>query len=190
MRPNRMGLERVSPSRFFQVMAFAIIVLLLAAATAFGGVAEETTQSKAVEKERPVGEVEMSERDESVTMAIDLEDGGVIDLEMTRGDVVIDTWDGDNVLVIVEKMSKPGSGAGDKSKPRAINFKVTRLGNNVRITALDDLGRELTDVDLSFRIMVPRDRRDRKIGRAYDLAKLTSVVFKALHREALNWIMR
>jgi hypothetical protein len=38
--------------------------------------------------------------------------------------------------------------------------------------------------------MMPKDRQSKKISGAYDLSKLTSVVLKALHREALNWILR
>jgi hypothetical protein len=189
----RTGLEKVWPSRFFQVMAIAIIVLLLTVATAFGGETHKASRSETeVDKEQPVEEVEheVSADDEGVTMAFDLEEGGVIDLEMKRGDVVVDTWDGDAVLVIVEKLSKPGLIKGGKATTRPFNVKVTRLGKNVRIAALDVYGRELTDVDLSFRIMMPKDRQSKKISGAYDLSKLTSVVLKALHREALNWILR
>jgi hypothetical protein len=190
---NLTGFGRISTFRLFQVAALVVIVLSLAAATAFSGEVEskpvqpETSQDQTSDKAQPAEEITLGvdEQDETVTMAIDLEEGGVIDLDMARGDLVIDTWDGDEVLVIVEKMSTTGP-----KKARHINFKVSRLGNNVRIAALDDEGRRVSGVDFSYRIMVPRDRQAREVGRAYDLSKLSSVIFKALHREALNWLMR
>jgi hypothetical protein len=172
-----------------RVLALALVVLALSAASAVGDaeqiVAVETDESQPVEEVASGSD----EQDETVTMAIDLEEGGTIDLEMARGDVVIDSWDGDEVLVIVEKMSKTGSKSGSP-QPHHINFKVSRQGNNVRIAALDNDGRRVNDVDFSFRIVVPKDRHSKKVERAYDLSKLTAVIFKALHREALNWLVR
>jgi hypothetical protein len=173
------------------VAALVVIVLALASADAPGGQVESTPATAV--QDQPSGDSDRAEeitldaegRDETVTMAIDLEEGGTIDLDVARGDLVIDTWDGDEVLVIVERKPKTGL-----EKPRKINFKVSRLGNNVRIAALDDEGRPVTGVDLSYRIMVPRDRQMKKVEDVYDLSKLTSVIFKALHREALNWLMR
>jgi len=184
------GFGKISTLRLFQVVALVVIVFSLAAVTALGG----EVQSKPVEQtasqsgEAQAAEeytVDVKEQDETVTMAIDLEAGGTIDLDVARGDLVIDTWDGSEVLVIVERMSTTGP-----RKPGNINFKVSRLGNNVRIAALDDEGRRVSDVDFSYRIMVPRDRQVKKADSVYDLSKLSSVVFKALHREALNWLMR
>jgi len=166
--------------------ALVVIVFSLAAATAFGG-ETETEPVDQSDVAKPAEEVafDVDEQGETVTMAIDLEEGGVIDLDMARGDLVIDTWDGNEVLVIVEKMSTTGP-----YKPSHIKFKVSRLGNNVRIAALDGEGRRVSGVDFSYRIMVPRDRQAKKADSVYDLSKLSSMVFKALHREALNWLMR
>lgn len=170
-------------------MTVALIILAFAVGGAFGDMqavqSEETPESPAdVTVEYQVDD---DDDDDSVTMAIDMEDGGVIDLEMARGDVVIDTWDGDEVLVIVEK--RQGAEYTIPS-PRPAAFKVTRHGKSVRIAAFDNLGHPLTDLDLSYRIVVPKDRAGRKNAGHYDLSRLSAVIFKALHREALNWLMR
>lgn len=179
-------------SRFLRVMALAAFVLAFSTVAASGDLhisQNETDDEKTTAQEVVVEEVE--DTGDGVTMAIDLEEGGVIDLDMTRGDLVIDTWEGDEVLVIVDKRTRSGAHV---HSPKPISFKVSRIGNNVRIAALDEQGRRVTDLDFSFRIMVPKDRYGnygaKDTGRAYDLAKLTSVVFKALHREALNWLTR
>ncbi|MDH3215240.1 MAG: hypothetical protein OEN01_02980 [Candidatus Krumholzibacteria bacterium] len=183
--------NRGALSKLFQVLAVAIVVLFLSVATAFGEVSTPNTQGATVsEKEQSIEKVEQEASDESetVTMTIDLEDGGVIDLEMARGDVVIDTWDGDEILLIVERSPKSNTGSGKSP----INVKVSRHGKNVRISALDQLGRQLTDVDLSYRIMMPRSTagKGNRISQVYDLSKLTSLVFKALQREAVKWLLR
>jgi hypothetical protein len=190
---NLTGFGTISTFRLFQVTALVVIVLSLAAAIALGGETESkpvqpaTSADQTTDEAQPAEEIglDVDEQGETVTMAIDLEEGGVIDLDMARGDLVIDTWEGDEVLVIVERMSTTGP-----NKARHINFKVSRLGNNVRIAALDDEGHRVSGVDFSYRIMVPRDRQVRKVDRAYDLSKLSSTIFGALHREALNWLMR
>jgi len=179
--------DRIPFHRALEVVALALIVLALTAASAFGG-----TDQATVDEKEPAEEVVpiVDEDDDKVTMAIDLEEGATIDLEMAHGDVLIDTWDGDEVLVIVEKMSKSTLNSSGVVSPRHINFKVSRQGNNVRIAAMDNQGKRVTDVDFSFRIVVPKDRQSKEIEHVYDLSKLTSVIFKALHREALNWLMR
>lgn len=189
------NLHGIGVSRLTLVILLALIVLALTAATAFGSVGEGTFQSATeVEKEEPTATTvqKIDEDDETVTMAIDLEEGGVIDLEMSRGDVVIDKWDGNSVLVIVERMPNTKNGDSSGSAVRPIKVKVTRQGKDVRIAALDAHGRPLTDVDLSFRVMMPRsmDKQDRRIREIGDLSKLTSVVLRALHREALHWLFR
>jgi hypothetical protein len=184
------GFGKISTFRLFQAAVLVVIVFSLMAANAFGGETESepvqpaTSEDQTTDEAQPAEEIELDvdEQGETVTMAIDLEEGGVIDLDMAR---VIDTWQGDDVLVIVEKMSTTGP-----RKARHINFKVSRLGNNVRIAVLDDEGQRVSGVDFSYRIMVPRDRQVRKVDHAYDLSKLSSTIFKALHREALNWLMR
>ena len=184
--------DRLPLYRLFCVAVLALIVLALTAVAVAGGTErEQAAAGETVDEKQPVEEVvhKTDGNDETVTMAIDLEEGGTIDLEMARGDVVIDSWDGDEVLVIVEKMSKPGSKTG-LPQHRHINFKVSRHGNNVRIAALDDYGRHVNDFDFSCRIVVPKDRNNKKVEHAYDLSKLTAVIFKALHREALNWLVR
>lgn len=170
-----------------KVLAVAIVVLLFSAATATGDLSVTTDESST--------EIEIEERDDkngskqSVAMKIEVREDDVLDLEVARGDVVVDTWDGDEVLVIVERVSMPAHPAMEK--PRSLNIEVTRRGRNVHIAALDKLGNPYSDPTVSLRIMVPkRQVGAENISSIYDLSKLTSVVFKALHREALRWIGR
>ena len=170
-------------SKYVKAMALALAVIVVTAAAAFGDLRSASEEPVVSDTE----EIVASTNDETVTMAIDLDEGGTIDLDMGRGDVVIDTWEGNEVLVIVDKKK---ARADVSQKP--ISFKVSRLGNNVRIAALDEYGKRVFDSDFSFRIMVPRDRygNGRPAEKRYDLTKLTSVVFKALHREAIHWLTR
>jgi hypothetical protein len=184
-----------------QLATFAGVAtaVLLWSATAFGEVDYEIAQST-TEEAGETGEAEaefeweMAEDDDAVTMSFDLEDGGNIDLGVPRGDIVIDTWKGDDVLLVVERLAKSKartvkkSGSTVASQP--VRFRFSRLGNNVTITALDEAGMQTGEAALSFRIVVPTDRGERtKVKDVYDLSRLTSVVFTALHREAIRWIM-
>jgi hypothetical protein len=172
--------------RALQVTAVALLILAFAVGSAVGDM-QAVQSEEAPEDATAVVEYEVDDdEDQSVTMAIEMEEGGEIDLEMARGDVVIDTWDGNELLVIVEKKQRPEA----KNTKRPATFKVTRHGKNVRIDALDNFGHRLTNLDLSYRIVVPKDRQVRKSGGSYDLSKLSALIFRALHREALDWLMR
>jgi hypothetical protein len=168
-----------------KVLAVAIIVLLFSAATAIGHLTTTVDESSTDVEERNDG----NESAQSVAMKIEVNEDDVLDLEMARGDVVVDTWDGNDVLVIVERLSTPSHAA--KKKPSSLNIEVTRRGRNVHIATLDKLGNPYSDPTVSLRIMVPRRQVGvENVSSIYDLSKLTSVVFKALHREALKWVGR
>ena len=166
-----------------KILAVSGVVLLLSVAGALG----EWTTTSVSQSDSDVFETSTNNNTQSLAMKIDVEEDDVIDLQMSRGDVVVDSWDGSDVLVIVEKHNQQPEGAVERS----LNIKVTRHGNNVRIAALDQSGRLFADPNLSLRIVVPkRTVEASNVSSIYDLSKLTSVVFKALHREVLNWITR
>ena len=173
-------------------MAVIFVILAFAAISAVGDI-QAAQSDEAPNGQQPAESVEYEvgdDDDDSVTMAIEMDEGGTIDLEMARGAVVVDTWEGKEVLVIVEKKQGKTPQKCDATEARPAAFKVTRQGNKVRIAALDRLGHHLTNLDLSYRVMVPKDRNIRKSETHYDLSKLSAVIFKALHREAINWLMR
>ena len=100
---------------FATVALVAVVATSLTAAT--NPAAEQTTQTTEIEsvesESTDQGEVE------TATVSIPVKEGDVIDLRTTT-DVKIETWDGDEVLLIVEKVkrSNPRSGAGLKVFPR------------------------------------------------------------------------
>lgn len=169
--------------RTWKILAVSGVVLLLSVAGALG----EWTTTSVSRTDADVIETSSNDNMRSLAMKIDVEENDVIDLQMSRGDVVVDSWEGSDVLVIVEKHSEQQESAVERS----LNIKVTRHGNNVRIAALDQRGRPFADPNLSLRIVVPkRTLEASNVSSIYDLSKLTAVVFKALHREVLNWITR
>jgi hypothetical protein len=191
VKADRRDIEH-TPHRFLKVLAVAIVVLILSVVTALTYAPATTTVSSTdadVEAKEPAEPASAEEPSNSVAVKLDLEEGDVIDLAMARGDVVVDEWAGDDVLVILERLK------GVPASPvpsRSVNIKVTRRGHNVRIATVDDFGQPINDPTLSLRIMVPQRRaaESSNVGQIYDLSKLTAVVFKALHREALKWITR
>ncbi len=163
----------------------AALILMLAAAGA-AGVVTGTVAVAAVEDQRLV-ETE-DDAIESVTMTIELEEGGVIDVDLPGGDVTIDTWQGDEILLIVEK--RVGSRVLPRKTP--VSIEVIRRGRNIRIVAGDASPQRMADLGISFRILVPESDRGaiRRGGvkYSYSMAKLSSVLFRVLSKEALNWI--
>lgn len=167
----------------------AALILMLAAAGA-AGVPTGTVAVEAVEavEDQRLVEVE-DDAVESVTMKIELEEGGVIDLDLPGGDVTINTWQGDEILLIVEK--RVGSRFARGKTP--VNIEVIRRGRNIRIVAGDASPGRMADLGISFRILVPESdrgaiRRRGGVKYSYSMAKLSSVLFRVLSREALNWI--
>lgn len=136
----------------------------------------------------------MIERDantgtESVTMSIPLEEDGVIDVEAPPMGVKIEKWDGDEVLLIVEKKKR--------TKPRAepaaldpLSIQVFRNGKNVRIETTGGSNWQESRTELSFRIVLP-ERDDAGID-AYKktdhVSRLTGVLWRTFYRQALRWM--
>ncbi len=141
------------------------------------------------------GEVSAIEDDaevESVTMSIPLEEGGTIELNTPTSDVRIDTWEGEEVLVIVEKVKRSGSNNATTKPVEPINIKVTRHGKDVRIEATGGAGWQQNGIDLAFRILLP-DRYRVESGsfpQGDTMDRLTSVLSRAVHREAIKWLVR
>ena len=165
-----------------------LLVLVFATPIAVGQSADATAT------ETDVAGVDVTRPDkgsdvEQVTISIDLEEGGEIDLEASTGEVLIDSWDGDQVLVIIEKISVPRPGLGRKPA-EPINIQVTRRGKDVRIAALGNPHQPQSGFDVSYRIMMPRKfaANVRTEKHKYDFSKVTTVIFRALHKEALRWI--
>jgi hypothetical protein len=170
-----------STHRGVKIAVVTVVVLLLWAATAIGDLLVASDESEEI----VVVASETQETTQSVAMKIDIEEDETIDLDVAHADVVVDTWDGDDVLVVVEKQSSLTSN-------QPLNITVTRHGNSVQIATVDINGRPFRDPSLSLRILVPAalaaNRVSPEVSSAYDLSKLTSVVFKALHRVAIQWI--
>jgi hypothetical protein len=129
---------------------------------------------------------------ESLTMTIPLDEGGVIDVEAPPMGVKIEKWSGDEVLLIVEKTKRT------KANPKncavdPVNIQVSRKGKDVRIETSGGRGWEENGMNLSFRIVLP-DRYDEepvvRHTRTETAARLTGVLWRALHNEALDWLTR
>ena len=129
---------------------------------------------------------------ESVTMSIDLEEGGVIDVDAPTTDVKIETWDGDEVLVIVEKTKRATCGGLNSTPAEPINIHVTRKGKDVRIHTTGAEDWRESGMNISFRIVLPdRFTTNRESVQAGDtMTRLTSTLWRVFHRGALNWIVR
>jgi hypothetical protein len=129
---------------------------------------------------------------ESLTMTIPLDEGGVIDVEAPPMGVKIEKWSGDDVLLIVEKSKRTKT----NSKTGAVdpvNIQVSRKGKDVRIETSGGRGWEENGMDLSFRIVLPDRFDDEPVirhTRAETAARLTGVLWRALHNEALDWLTR
>lgn len=159
------------------------LVLMLAAG---GAAATEPDGTATVEAGPPV-EVE-GDAVECVTMAIDLEEGGVIDFDVPGRGLRVDTWKGEEILLIVEK--KEASLLSGRRAP--VNIEVIRSGRNVRIAAPRSSANRMQDLGISFRLLVPEAERRaiRHLGvrDSYNMSKLTHVLFRVLSKEALSWI--
>jgi len=129
---------------------------------------------------------------ESLTMTIPLDDGGVIDVEAPPMGVKIEKWSGDDVLLIVEKTKRAKAGAKTGTL-NPVNIQVSRKGKDVRIETTGGQGWEQSGMDLSFRIVLPEQYGNDPVvhhTRAETAARLTGVLWRALHNEALDWLTR
>ncbi len=129
---------------------------------------------------------------ESVTMSIDLEEGGVIDLDAPVTDVKIERWQGDQVLVIVEKTRRPSSQGERRTSAEPVNIQVTRHGKDVRIQTTGGSDWDQSGMDLSFRIVLPGRFQAEPSGfqRGETLTRLTSTLWRVFQKDALKWLVR
>jgi hypothetical protein len=183
-RPNELRVPLV-----FTLVALVLIVLVWSIGLSYGAPGEtgtSTSENFASSKTEEAPEVE------SVTMSIDLEEGGVIDVDAPTTDVKIETWEGDEVLVIVEKTKRPTRGGLKSAPAEPINIQVTRSGKDVRIhtTGAEDWSKR--GMDISFRIMLPERFKDHiePIQTGDTMARLTSTLWRVFQRGALKWIVR
>ena len=129
---------------------------------------------------------------ETVTMSIPLEEGAVIDVEAPPMGLKIEKWDGDDVLLIVEKTKRTKAGTKTGTLD-PVNIQVSRKGKDVRIETTGGQGWEQSGMDLSFRIVLPEQYGNDPIvrhTRTETAARLTGVLWRALHNEALAWLTR
>lgn len=168
------------------ILAIILGLLLLTATAVVAWDVDVTAEPGSQNEESAVNE---KEDVETVTISIDLEKGGAIDLDTAEGDVTIDTYEGREILLIVEKLPKAASN-GRLSKP--VNLQVTRLGKDVRITAVEYSDEFMVGFDISYRLMIPKTTTLRYVARAqdYDFSKITSVLLRVLSKEAAHWIAR
>ncbi len=177
----------------FRAISLTVLVLLLLAWSS-SAIATGSSPSLAG---YPAGQAALPEQamgdrnadTESVTMSIPLDEDGVIDVEAPPMGVKIEKWDGDEVLLIVEKKKRTKPTAGPAPLD-PVNIQVTRSGKNVRIEATGGSNWRENRTDLSFRIVLP-DRDEVGMDahkQTDDVTRLTSALWRTFHREALRWI--
>ena len=128
----------------------------------------------------------------TVTMSIPLEEGAVIDVEAPPMGLKIEKWDGDDVLLIVERTKRVAPGDSKTTPFDPVNIHVTRKGKDVRIETTGGAGWEANGMDLSFRILLPSQRQiETSCGDTDDVARrLTGVLWRSFHEEAFKWLVR
>jgi hypothetical protein len=180
------------PAIIVCVVAVALAIILLNATIADGQRAAETRDTgDQIESvtENTAGS-EQDQEVESVTMAIDLEEGGTIDFEADAGEVVIDTWEGDEVLLVVKKLRRNGAAAKTRQARDPVNIQVTRVGKDVRIESIGGSDDANSDFDVVYRFVLPKRLTKDRPADKYDMARLTSVLWRKVGKEALKWIVR
>lgn len=195
------ALSQSSEWRIAGAISVTILVIMMiawsaAAAQIRGGGASSPpsgaldSDSDATVTKEVVGTV--GEDTERVTMSIPLEEGAVIDVEAPPMGLKIEKWDGDDVLLIVErtKHAKPSDAKTTSVEP--VNIQVTRRGKDVRIETTGGAGWETSGMDLSFRILLPdQGQIETRCGDTQDVAaRLTGAFWRAFHNEAFKWIVR
>lgn len=170
----------------------ALLIVLWSFGFALGGVPGAATENAGNADFADFDSNDDAREIESVTMSISLEDDGVINLDAPATDVKIERWQGDEVLVIVEKSKHPSSAGKSKSGAEPVNIQVTRHGKDVRIQTSGGSDWEESGMDLSFRIVLP-DRYQIESSNSHDgdtMTRLTSTLWRALQKEALKWLVR
>ena len=198
--PTAVAATRTAGLEMLRVFVFVLLTLLLIAcfSTADGSPGVSTTDPasgadpRGDGSEPPQDPQIVTPDTESLTMTIPLDEGGVIDVEAPPMGVKIEKWSGDDVILIVEKTKR----AKTNSKTGAVdpvNIQVSRKGKDVRIETSGGRGWEECGMDLSFRIVLPERFDDEPVmrhTRAETAARLTGVLWRALHNEALDWLTR
>ncbi len=187
------GLLRVV---FFTIFIIVVLAWSTAAADArCNGTVNESkdalsADSDAAATKEILGTVEADT--ETVTMSIPLEEGAVIDVEAPPMGVKIEKWDGDDVLLIVERTKRARPGDVKPTPVVPVNIQVTRRGKDVRIETTGGAGWKNNGMDLSFRILLPdRTQIETRCGDPEDVAaRLTGAVWRAFHNEAFKWLVR
>jgi hypothetical protein len=185
------------PMKVIRSIGLALLILMftfgladsLAATVANGPLSDEAT-SQSIDETVPRA-MDHDADVKTLTMAIDLEEGGAVDLEALPGDVTIGRWNGEEILVIVEKIRHARRTEG-KAAADPINIKVSRHGKNVRIETLGDLDWSLSGMGVSFRILLPERRSEvsSTTPSTYILSKLTSALWRRVPKDALKWLAR
>jgi hypothetical protein len=192
--PRSTGVELL---RAISLTVLVLVVLMWssAAATVSGGAAagnsEEVTTTDLAPTVAKNNVADDGTETESVTMSIPLEEGGVIDIEAPALGLKIEKWDGDEVLVIVEKTKR--ARAGEKTTPvDPVNIQVTRRGKGVRIETTGGADWKSNGMDLSFRILLPAGQDIETVSNDTEdiAARVTAVLWRAFHRDALEWLTR
>jgi len=164
---------------FFLACAFCV-----AGTLAVSGDIDSNSEDDAIR----VIESKTDDEGDRVTLAIPVEAGAAIDLETSK-DVRIDHWEGDQVLVIVERTRTPGHIRTDPLA-QPVDIEIVRSGKGIRIRASNETA--LEGMDVSWRVVLPKglNSSPSSIKTTYDLNKLTSVVLGALQKEAIRWVIR
>ena len=198
--PIAVATARSAGMEMLRVFVFGLLVLLLLAcfSTADGSPGVGATDPTTAGEPRDDGNAPPQDPQivtpdtESLTMTIPLDEGGVIDVEAPPMGVKIEKWSGDDVLLIVEKTKRTKTNAKTGAVD-PVSIQVSRKGKDVRIETSGGRGWEENGMDLSFRIVLPERYGDEPVvrhTRAETAARLTGVLWRALHNEALDWLTR
>lgn len=194
-KPFTAAVSRTIETRAPLVFSFVALVLLLLIWSI--GLSYASSSDAGVCPSGDTGEIVAQEtvddsQVESVTMSIDLEEGGVIDVDAPTTDVKIETWEGDEVLVIVEKTKRPTQGGLKSTPAEPINIQVTRKGKDVKIQTTGAENWRENGMDISFRIVLPERFKAgiEQVETGDTMTRLTSTLWRVFQRGALKWIVR
>ena len=179
-------------------IAVSLVILLLSYGLALGNSlgsgpspskhASEANDVKLVSDQSTQDEA----KKETLTMSISLKEGGVIDLKPPPRDVMIETWKGDDVIVIVEKVKRHGMKGRHRVAAKPVHIEIQQTGKDVCIGTWGGSDWDECGMDLSFRIMLPQayDIEHGAYQESYRISrKLTSALWRVLHREAIRWFL-
>ncbi len=132
-----------------------------------------------------------NEQAETLTMEIPMKKGGTVDLKLHSRDVVIEKYNGENVLLIIKSSKPAGLNNSGGNGTGWMDIQGTRNGNDVRIESVKGTGSNRLPVDVSFKIMVPSQDPlySNNLTHGQVFYKLLSVMQRTLNRETLKWLM-